>query len=157
LTHHTAFSHHLQAYLQQFLHEAKLAAPSVVLLDQIDLLSAPRHKAAGITELQVTAHISIFLQYSKNVEDHIQSDWWQFRCVCAYMQVASVLLETLDDWHRSYQEASDRTAVHGVVVIATSLSMTALDPSLLLRGRLEVRFLFIHVEILPISVRVLSQ
>eukprot|EP00953_Heterococcus_sp_UTEX-ZZ885_P035753 18444-Heterococcus_DN1.PRE.2 len=94
-----------EAYLQQFLHEAKLAAPSVVLLDQIDLLSAPRHKAAGITELQV----------------------------------ASVLLETLDDWHRSYQEASDRTAaVHGVVVIATSLSMAALDPSLLLRGRLEV-------------------
>eukprot|EP00953_Heterococcus_sp_UTEX-ZZ885_P035755 18445-Heterococcus_DN1.PRE.2 len=115
----SAISNH--AYLQQFLHEAKLAAPSVVLLDQIDLLSAPRHKAAGITELQV----------------------------------ASVLLETLDDWHRGCQEASDRTAVLGVVVIATSLSMTALDPSLLLRGRLEVRLSCIRIEISSISVRFL--
>jgi hypothetical protein len=67
-----------------------------------------------------------------------------------------VLLETLDDWHRSYQEASDRSAVHGVVVIATSLSMTALDPSLLLRGRLEVRSPFIGIEILTVSVRFLA-
>jgi hypothetical protein len=67
------------------------------------------------------------------------------------MQVASVLLETLDDWHRSYQEASNRSAVHGVVVIATSLSMTALDPPLLLRGRLEVCLLFLRVELVPTS------
>jgi hypothetical protein len=70
-------------------------------------------------------------------------------CVlCVFMQVASVLLETLDDWHRSYQEARDTAVVHGVVVIATSLSMTALDPSLLLRGRLEVRFPSIQVDML---------
>lgn len=86
-----------EAGLLASLRNARACAPSVIVLDQIDLICPKREKAAGVTELQV---------------------------MC-------VLLSELDAW-------GDLGGTQKVTVIGTALSPGVLNPSILLRGRLEV-------------------
>lgn len=55
LLHATSVSWVLLAWKQskEFLDEAEICSPSVVVLDQLDTVCGKRHEVAGITELQV--------------------------------------------------------------------------------------------------------